>query len=94
MRASGATQVISVTINPAPPGGARPVVHQMPVARQPSSAQVLRHRRDDDAIDQLHGSEAQRQEHRRPRLGQTAAAREIALDRIDVARDRAARKFA
>ena len=68
------------------PGGPRSVVHQVPVARHAILGEVLRHRRDDDAIDQLQGSQAQRQEHRRPRLAQAAAAGEIAFDGIDVAR--------
>src|ERR1700730_4782282 len=68
MRASRLTQVISVTIKPAPPEGARSVMHQMKIAGHTIHGRIHAHRRYHRTVRKRHLAQAQRLEHRRHRL--------------------------
>ena len=64
---SGDTQVISVKTSPAPPVARAPRCTRCQSSGMPSFGRVLRHRRDDDAVLELHAAQLERQEHRRAR---------------------------
>src|SRR5687768_9700610 len=59
---------------PGTAGGSRAVMHEVPISWHTIDGEVLRHWRDDHAIDELHATQSERKKHRRSRPTHTCAA--------------------